>query len=235
MDRFYRSRPGWTDGTSQFYELCRRIAPQGARILEVGAGPTNPTSAFLATLGEVHGVDVDDEVRGNAHLASSALTVGDRFPFPDESFDFAVSNYVVEHVSDAVAHLSEVYRVLRGGACYAFRTPNLYHYVALVSRASSHTVHKLVANRLRNLPHGSHEPWPTAYVLNTPGTVRRCAQRVGFAVERLDMVEKEPSYGLAARPLFLAFMVYERVVNSTERLAALRANMFVTLRKPVAG
>ena len=68
--------------------------------------------------------------------------------------------------------------------------------------------------------------------MNTPASVRRYARDAGFEVERLDMVEKEPTYGMAARPLFLAFMVYERVVNASERLASLRANMFVVLRKP---
>jgi SAM-dependent methyltransferase len=231
MDRFYRSRPGWTDGTTDFHALCSAAAPTDAKILEVGAGPTNPTSAFLATLGQLHGVDVDDEVRGNVHLASSALMRDDRFPFPDASFDMVVSNYVVEHVGDAAAHLSEVCRVLRDGGAYLFRTPNLFHYVALVSRAVSHRTHKLLANRLRNLPPGSHDPWPTVYAMNTPASVRRHARQAGFEVERLDMVEKEPSYGMAARPLFLAFMTYERLVNTTEWLAPLRANMFVTLRK----
>jgi hypothetical protein len=50
-------------------------------------------------------------------------------------------------------------------------------------------------------------------------------------VESLEMVEKEPSYGMLARPLFLAFMAYERLVNASDRFAPLRANIFVVLRK----
>jgi hypothetical protein len=61
--------------------------------------------------------------------------------------------------------------------------------------------------------------------------VRRNARRAGLEVESLEMVEKEPSYGMFARPLFLAFMAYERIVNASGRLAGLRANMFVVLRK----
>jgi SAM-dependent methyltransferase len=240
MERFYRSRPGWTDGTTQFHAMVREAAQAAsgrarAKILEVGAGPTNTTSAFLATLGEVHGIDVDDEVRGNVHLASSAVIDHGRYPYADASFDVAVSNYVVEHVDDARGHLAEIHRVLRDGGRYLFRTPNLLHYVALVSRAVSHRTHKLVANRLRNLSTAAHEPWPTVYVMNTPSAVRRHARDAGFEVERLDMVEKEPSYGMMARPLFLAFMAYERVVNASARLAPLRANMFVVLRKLGAG
>jgi SAM-dependent methyltransferase len=231
LERFYRSRPGWTDGTTEFHALCRAHAPPHARILEVGAGPTNATSAFLATLGEVHGVDVEGELHGNVHLTSSAVIEDGRYPFADASFDLAVSNYVVEHVGDAATHLAEVHRVLRDGGHYLFRTPNLWHYVALVSRAVSHRTHKLVANPLRNVPPGHHDPWPTVYAMNTPASVRRQARLAGFEVVRLAMVEKEPSYGMYARPLFLAFMAYERLVNASERLAPLRANMFVVLRK----
>jgi SAM-dependent methyltransferase len=233
LDRYYRSRPGWCDGTTLFHEsLCRVHVPHGARILEIGAGPTNATSRFLATLGELHGIDVSEEVRGNAHLASSGIIKDGRFPFPDESFDFAVSNFVVEHVDDAVVHLSEVRRVLKPGAHYAFRTPNLWHYVALASRFTSHRVHVLLANRLRGLDPSHHDPWPTVYAMNTPEAVRRAAASVGLDVARLDLVEKEPSYGMIARPLFLAFMAYERAVNATARLAPFRANLFVVLRRP---
>ena len=153
MERFYRSRPGWTDGTTDFHALCRAAAPAGAKILEVGAGPTNPTSAFLATLGEVHGLDVDDEVRGNVHLASSGVIEGDRYPFPDAFFDVAVSNYVVEHVGDAAVHLAEIHRVLRPGGRYLFRTPNLFTTWPW-SRAPCRT--------------GRTSSWPTAYGTSRP-------------------------------------------------------------------
>jgi SAM-dependent methyltransferase len=220
------------DGTTLFHEqLCRPFAPPHAKIVEVGAGPTNPTSAFLSTLGEVHGIDVTDEVRGNVHLTTASIIENDRYPYPDETFDLAVSSYVVEHVAQPAVHLGEIHRVLKPGARYVFRTPNQWHYVALASRATHHGFHRLVANRLRQLPEEHHEPWPTVYAMNTPRAVRRYAARTHFDVERLDLVEKEPSYGMLARPLFAAMMAYERAVNATPALAPFRANMFVVLRK----
>lgn len=230
-DRFYRSRPEWRDGTTEFHDLCRSLAPPGTRVLEIGAGATNRTSAFLSTLGELHGIDVSPDIYKNTHVKTAKLIEGDRYPHPDSSFDLAVSNYVVEHIVDASAHLRETHRVLRPNAPYVFRTPNLFHYVSLVSWLTPHRLHELVAGPLRNLPADSPEPWPTTYALNTPGAVRRHCALAGFRVERLDLVEKEPSYGMIARPLFAAFMAYERLVNSTPRLAAIRANMFVVLRR----
>ncbi len=156
---------------------------------------------------------------------------GDRFPFPDASFAACVSNYVIEHVPDADAHLAEVARVLQPGGVYVFRTPNLWHYVALFARVTPHWVHELLANRLRGRTSADHDPYPTVYALNTRASVERHAARAGLRVERLERMEKEPSYGMAARPLFLAFMAYERAVNATERAAFLRSNILAVLRK----
>ena len=176
LERYYRSKPGWKDGTTQFHELCRAYAPVGSKVLEIGAGPTNPTSALLASLGELHGVDVSPEVSGNVHLRSSAVVGPDEpYPFESDTFDLAVSNYVVEHVANPTVHLREIHRVLKTGGHYLFRTPNLRHYVALASRATSFRVHRLLANRLRDLPSDTHEPWPTVYAMNTAAAVRRHA------------------------------------------------------------
>lgn len=39
--------------------------------LVIGAGPTNRTSDFLSTLGELHGVDIDPDVHDNAALRTA--------------------------------------------------------------------------------------------------------------------------------------------------------------------
>jgi hypothetical protein len=49
------------------------------------------------------------------------------------------------------------------------------------------------------------------------------------------MVEKEPAYGMISRPLFLGFMLYERVVNSSALFAPLRVNIFGVLERPSTG
>jgi SAM-dependent methyltransferase len=198
----------------------------------VGAGPTNRTSAFLASLGELDGLDISDEVKGNEYLRQCFVIEDDRFPIADASYDLVVSDYVAEHVKRPATHLAEIARVLRPGGCYAFRTPNRFHYVALAAQITPFSVHALIANRLRGLPAEAHEPYPTVFALNTPSAVRRHAKRAGLEVARIDLVEKEPSYGIFARPAFLVFMAYERVVNASETLAFLRANLFVVLRKP---
>lgn len=231
LDRFYRGRKGWIDGTTEFHELCASRIRVGSTILEIGAGPTNSTSAFLARLGDNHGLDVDPVVRTNTALRSATVLAGTAYPFPDGSFDACVSDYVVEHLEQPELHLSEVRRVLKPSGVYVFRTPNRHHYVAVVSRHTPYWFHRLVANRVRRLPAEAHEPHPTYYRLNDPRAIRIESDKLGLGVEHLGMIEKEPSYGMGSRLLFLMGLAYERLVNSTDRLSWLRANVFCVLRR----
>jgi SAM-dependent methyltransferase len=233
--RFYDRSRGWKDGTREFHDLCREILPGGGRILEIGPGPSNPTSRFLSGLGDLHGLDPDPAVRGNDALLSATLLESERFPFDDLSFGACVSNFVLEHVADPVRHLLEVRRVLKPGAPYVFRTPNRFHYVALAASVTPYRFHVGVANRLRNLPEESHDPYPTFYRCNSRRSLRRQALAAGLRVDRFKLIEKEPSYGMSSRALFLAFVAYERLVNSSEALSGLRSVILGVLRRPASG
>jgi ubiquinone/menaquinone biosynthesis C-methylase UbiE len=231
LDKYYSRSTGWVDGTTEFHNLLASAIPSGSKILEVGAGPSNQTSQFLKTLGTLHGLDIDPIVTTNDALTTADILTDSRYPFPDECFDACISNYVIEHISDVRGHLKEVHRVLKPGGLYIFRTPNRFHYVTLVASVTPHWFHKLVANRLRSIRSDSHDPYPTFYRLNSRSAIVRHAQQLGFEVTQFRIIEKEPSYGMASRVFFLAFMGYERFVNSRETFAGLRANILALLRK----
>jgi SAM-dependent methyltransferase len=232
MNRYYGLDRGFIDGTSEFHALCASQCRPGGRILEIGAGPTNETSKFLATLGELHGVDLDPDVTTNTALVKATTITGEQYPYEGSSFDICVSNFVCEHIGDPIAHLREVGRVLKLGGTYVFRTPNRYHYVSAVASATPHWFHRAVANRVRNLPAEAHDPYPTFHRLNSKRAIGECSRRAGLNLATIRFVEKEPSYGMFARPAFLAMMAYERIVNAIPTLEWLRANLFVVLQKP---
>ncbi len=235
FERFYYSRPDFLGGTREFHNECRRWAPQNAQILEIGSGPTNNTTKLLASLGNVCGIDIGKEVLENKYLDRADVFDGAKLPYPDESFDFCVSDFVLEHIEEPEQHFSEVSRVLKPGSKYCFRTMNLWHYVSLTSRLLPHSVHLQLANRLRNLPANAHEPYPTFYRANARRCLRRLAGSHGLAVETLKMVEPEPSYGRAHPLLFYPMMAYERVVNSTELFSRFRVTIIGVLEKLLRG
>lgn len=231
LERYYSPSSGWIDGNVEFHSLCSAVIPRGGEVLEIGAGPSNPTSDFLSRLGSLQGIDIDPDVTTNTALRAAHVLEGETYPFEDNTFDACVSNYVIEHVADPAQHLHEVMRVLKPGGVYVFRAPNRFHYVAIVSHLTPHWFHKLIANRLRNLPAESHDPYPTEYKLNTRSKIEYYAAQMGFEIDELRFIEKEPMYGLSSRILFFGFMAYERLVNRFEILSVLRANILAVLRK----
>jgi len=233
LRKYYYNRPGWKDGTTQFHELIRMFTPSGAKILEVGAGPTNKTTAVLSTFGNVTGLDVDPAVRDNIHCQQAVVYDGVTIPFEDNSVDLAVSNYVCEHIENPIQLAREINRVLRPGGLYIFRTPNLWHYVSLIAKATPQWFHKRTANRVRNLPEESHDPYLTYHRMNTRYACRRILESSGFNIKVMKIIEAEPSYGMSSRLLFYPFMMWERLVNSSRIFECLRVNILcvATVRK----
>jgi SAM-dependent methyltransferase len=232
FDQYYFSKAAFVRGTEIFHQICRSHFIGGGRILEVGAGPANATTAFLAGIGTVIGLDVSEEVRNNPNLAEAHIYDGLSMPFPSESFDLCVSNYVLEHIVDPHSHFREIFRILKPGGTYCFRTPNRWHYVTIASSLVPHSVHLRLANKLRALAEDAHDPWPTVYRANRRGTLRSLAKQAHFQTAELRMVEAEPSYAAAHWLLFYPMMAYERLVNSSELFSRFRVNIFGAFRKP---
>ena len=103
------------------------IAPEGARVLEIGCGP-GTLSIRLGRLGlEVTGLDLDpamiERARANAGRAEDGVgmrpsfLVGDvaSLAFADASFDLVVSTLSMHHWADPGAGMTEIGRVLRPG------------------------------------------------------------------------------------------------------------------------
>lgn len=110
----------------------------GKHVLEVGCGD-GITSYLLARQGNsVVSIDVSTvaleraRARGDRPELDLRYEYGDarNLQFPDESFDYVISEHLVEHLSptDFSRHLSEVHRALKPGGCYIFFTPSrLWH------------------------------------------------------------------------------------------------------------
>jgi ubiquinone/menaquinone biosynthesis C-methylase UbiE len=98
------------------------LAP-GEHVLDIGSGPgflAYEMAVAVGRKGRVCGIDASEPMLGMSMQRCAALPwaefrVADaaHLPYPDESFDAAVSTQVYEYVSDIPAALAELHRVLR--------------------------------------------------------------------------------------------------------------------------
>ena len=102
------------------------------RILEIGCGAGRMTRALAASFGEVHAVDISTEMVALAKRNLSDLrnvflyknNGTDLSKLPDQSFDFAFSYIVFQHIPTLgviETYVREVHRCLKPGAVFKFQ------------------------------------------------------------------------------------------------------------------
>lgn len=108
--------------------LLRLGIPKG-RGLDLGCGDGKLTGVILNRTGSRSLIDVDPDPLETKAASKTGFyeavhtTSGSMIPEPDSSFDFVVSNSVLEHIPDLAPVLKEVGRVLRPGGTFVFTVP----------------------------------------------------------------------------------------------------------------
>jgi SAM-dependent methyltransferase len=102
------------------------VSPRARRALEIGCGPGRLMKPLSAHFGEIHGVDVSDEMirlarerlRGIPHAHVHANQGSELAQFADESFELVYSYAVFQHIPSrevVTDYLRETHRVLKPG------------------------------------------------------------------------------------------------------------------------
>ncbi len=147
--------------------LIKRHTDRG-RLLDIGAG----FGFFLAEMRErgweVEGVDISknaiDYARGVLKVAVHPGPLED-IAFPENGFDVVTAFYLIEHLRDPAAFLSECYRILKPRGLLLLRYPH--------TTPIKNVLHGLgIKNRLYDLP---------AHLSDfSPKTIRACLEDAGF-------------------------------------------------------
>jgi SAM-dependent methyltransferase len=228
--RFYPGyHKNWDD--EKFRQFILAELHSDFSVLDIGAGAGIVSQmSFKGIARHMCGVDPDVRVVQNPYLDDGRVGVGESIPWPDNTFDLAISDNVLEHLTDPEKVLAEVYRVLKPNGVFLAKTPNKWHYVPLIARLTPLWFHrKVVSWRGRK----GEDVFPTQYRANTRGDISLHASRAGLYLERIDFIDGRPEYLRFSFPTYLLGYLYERMVSRINALRHFRVVLIVKLRKSV--
>jgi cyclopropane fatty-acyl-phospholipid synthase-like methyltransferase len=100
--------------------------PPGARVLDAPCGGSAALTLALIEKGfSVTGADLDAEAKARLGSAFEKVDLDTLLPWPDKSFDAAVSTEGIEHLENHFSFLREMCRILKPGGILVLTTPNL--------------------------------------------------------------------------------------------------------------
>jgi SAM-dependent methyltransferase len=166
--------------------LCSPIPGQRLRLLDAGGG----TGALASLMRRVEPrisesviVDLDDRAAPLAEAAGHRFVKSRIEDFDEQQpFDLILMLNLIEHVADPASVLAGVRRLTSPDGRVLVKTPN---------------VEGLDAKLFRNRNWGGYHA-PRHWVLFTPETFTRVAERAGFVVERIDLTQGGPFWAIGA-------------------------------------
>jgi SAM-dependent methyltransferase len=171
------------DSAVEFYQRVLSVLPENANVLDLGAGrglifetDRGPWKNWLVRLGGrvVHrvGVDIDAAVLENPEMDEAKIIDPEQaLPFPDQTFDIVLSDWVIEHVSNPAKYVSEIHRVLKIGGWFCARTPNKWAYFAIGSRFTPSSFEGRFLGLLQP-SRKEHDVFPKCYKMNSLSALR---------------------------------------------------------------
>lgn len=120
--------------------------PREAHVLDIGCGDAGVPIAFAHAGARAIGLEpaADNTRRAAIRMrdhdvpVTLARGVGEALPFPDEAFNLAILDNVLEHVDDRHATLAEIRRVLRPDGVLYLVTPKPFSIQGLLSDPHYH-------------------------------------------------------------------------------------------------
>ncbi len=128
-----RGEPGyvWRSGQERRLHMIRQWANLAGRILDNGCGLGTYLQALTPYSEQRFGIEIEHEraVQALAHATGIALAAAETLPFTADTFDFILSNEVIEHVTDDAQYVREMARVCRPGGRILIFCPNRWYPV----------------------------------------------------------------------------------------------------------
>jgi SAM-dependent methyltransferase len=164
------------DSAHVFFVSALALAARAETVVEVGCGrgalvdleqPGGPWQDLRGPGRTVIGIDIEAVGVDNPVIDEFRLIGRDgRWPLDEASVDLAVSDFVLEHVTEPEHFVRELSRVLRPGGAFVARTISRHSVLAAFARIVPNDAH---AGALRHLQPGREERdvFRTAYKMNS--------------------------------------------------------------------
>jgi SAM-dependent methyltransferase len=149
------------------YALARQLS-QHCTVLDVACGEGYGSSMVAHIADKVVGVDISADAVGHARQRYRAQpnlefveASCDKLPFPDASFDLAISFETIEHIETQQEFIAELTRVLRPDGVLLLSSPNKRLYSDAHDYHNEFHVRELYRNELEDLlrPAFPHLSW----------------------------------------------------------------------------
>ena len=224
------THPGWRPATELFAARVRAALDPAACLLDLGCGRGGLVEQLAHPTAQIVGIDPDfDSLREHRLADLPRAVAGNGLPFVAGAFDVVVASWLLEHLPQPAATLTEIARVLRPGGAFVFITPNARHPLAWANRLAGRLGQ--AQGRLVDRLYGraAADTFPTVYRANTAADLGALCAAAGLALESLDFVA-DPTYLAFARPIYHAAVAVE------DRLpAGRRIHLVGVARRPPAG
>lgn len=200
-------------------------------MLDIGAGAgIIKAMNFRGLSKKVIGLDPDPRVTQNPYLDEGYEGFGENLPFDNEIFDIVIMDNVAEHLANPLKVFEEINRVLKPGGILLFKTPNIYHYMPLISIITPTSFHKFI-NKIRGRE--SEDTFPTQYKVNSEKQICEIANKTNFVKTKIEYIEGRPEYLRISTFLYVFGIFYERIVNSSNFFKKIRILLICEMMKPL--
>ncbi len=218
-----------------------RTRPSPVRVLDVGCGRgisryPEYQAAIRDVADEYWGLDPDEGVAPPEGLFDHhQVALMEAAELPEDYFDLAYSNMVMEHVAEPDRFMAAVMRCLKPGGVYLMVTPNKRHYF---TRTAS-TLHKLRLDELvLRLIQGrkvEEYHYPVQYLFNDEPSIAACAKRLGFLPPEFAYIEAEGPrayFPILFRPIYHVLAFKRTIIKQPRSLISLLCRIAKPPRRP---
>lgn len=219
-------------------ELRQCVSSTGhtPRILNIGAAKTIYIEDDLSSDGCVYvadRIDVDDCAVTHPHIRECwKCSVESMRPVKSQRYDFAIANWVLEHVPDLSKAAGEMHRILKPSGKLITAVPNPAAPEFLFARLTPLWIHKMIRGQNHDEDETYHT-YHTCYAYDSIKQLLEIFKRAGFREIEIKYFPTIESY--VSRFPFLSFpgKLYDNIISSL-KIKPLMGHVCILFEKPSA-